>query len=63
MLDIPFQEDIPLTMFVFPVNTQAVLPDVFVEHAEMPETVTSFGLLTDTQRDVFLAEWSAIMLG
>lgn len=63
MLDIPFQEDIPLTMFVFPVNTQAVLPDVFVEHAEVPETVTSFGLLTDTQRDVFLAEWSAIMLG
>lgn len=38
MLDTRFQEDIPLNMFVFPVNEAAVLPDVFVESVQMPET-------------------------
>jgi thiamine transport system substrate-binding protein len=37
LLDVPFQEDLPLTMFVFPVNEDAELPDVFVEHAVVPE--------------------------
>ena len=37
MLGTTFQEDIPLKMFVFPANSQAVLPDVFVRFAEMPE--------------------------
>ena len=37
MLDIPFQEDIPLNMFVFPVNPDAKLPDVFAAHAKKAE--------------------------
>jgi thiamine transport system substrate-binding protein len=36
LLDVPFQEDLPLTMFVFPVNEDAELPEVFVEHAVVP---------------------------
>jgi len=36
MLSTEFQEDIPLTMFVFPVNEEAELPEVFVEHAVLP---------------------------
>ncbi|MDT8274004.1 MAG: thiamine ABC transporter substrate-binding protein [Desulfomonilia bacterium] len=32
-LDRPFQEDIPLQMFVFPANRDARLPDVFVKFA------------------------------
>ncbi len=36
MLDIPFQEDIPLQMFMFPANSKAVLPDVFRKHAAVP---------------------------
>ncbi len=32
-----FQEDMPLQMFVFPVNMQAELPDVFVKYAAIPE--------------------------
>lgn len=63
MLDVPFQEDIPLTMFVFPVNTQATLPEVFAEHAVVPENPRRFGLLDDSTRDVLIAEWSTIMLG
>ncbi len=32
-LDQPFQEDIPLQMFMFPANRSARLPDLFVRHA------------------------------
>jgi thiamine transport system substrate-binding protein len=37
ILDKRFQEDIPLQMFVFPVNPEAVLPEVFVKHAKIAE--------------------------
>ncbi|MEW6084404.1 MAG: thiamine ABC transporter substrate-binding protein [Chloroflexota bacterium] len=36
MLSKPFQEDVPLQMFVYPVNSSAVLPDVFVQYAQIP---------------------------
>jgi len=36
MLSVPFQEDMPLQMFVFPVNPQAKLPDVFLENVQIP---------------------------
>jgi thiamine transport system substrate-binding protein len=32
-----FQEDMPLNMFVFPVNTEAELPEVFATYAEVAE--------------------------
>ncbi|HSK22504.1 MAG TPA: thiamine ABC transporter substrate-binding protein [Egicoccus sp.] len=32
-----FQENLPLTMFVFPVRSDAALPEVFVEHAVVPD--------------------------
>ena len=37
LLSVPFQEDMPLQMFVFPVNSQAQLPEVFVNYAQIPE--------------------------
>lgn len=37
MLSRPFQEDIPLHMFVFPANEEAELPEVFIEHSQVPE--------------------------
>jgi thiamine transport system substrate-binding protein len=37
MLSKPFQEDIPLQMFVFPANQTAQLPDVFVQYTSVPE--------------------------
>jgi len=36
LLSREFQEDVPLTMFVFPVRDDAELPEVFVEHAVLP---------------------------
>ena len=37
MLSVPFQEDIPLQMFVFPVNPEAELPEVFIENVQIPD--------------------------
>ena len=37
MLSKDFQEDMPLQMFVFPVNPNAALPDEFVQYAQIPE--------------------------
>jgi len=37
MLGTTFQEDIPLNMFVFPANENAVLPDVFAKYATIPK--------------------------
>lgn len=37
MLGEQFQEDMPLQMFVFPVNQNADLPDEFVQYAQIPD--------------------------
>ncbi|MGE3618907.1 MAG: thiamine ABC transporter substrate binding subunit [Acidimicrobiia bacterium] len=39
MLSRTFQEDLPMSMFVFPVDPDAALPEVFVEHAARPAQV------------------------
>lgn len=38
MLSTEFQEDMPLQMFVFPVIEDAVLPELFVQYAQTPES-------------------------
>ena len=37
MLDTQFQEDIPLNMFVFPVNKNAHIPQEFLDYIQVPE--------------------------
>lgn len=37
MLSTTFQEDIPMQMFVFPVNPEAELDDTFVNYLDVPE--------------------------
>src|SRR3990170_2071309 len=37
MLSIPFQEDMPLQMFVYPVQPDAKLPEAFVKYAQVPQ--------------------------
>jgi thiamine transport system substrate-binding protein len=41
LLSRPFQEDIPLHMFVYPANKDAQLPDVFLEHSQIPDNPAS----------------------
>jgi thiamine transport system substrate-binding protein len=59
MLSVPFQEDMPLQMFVFPVNPQARLPEVFAELAEIPESPVTMDIAEiDENRETWLQEWT-----
>jgi thiamine transport system substrate-binding protein len=63
LLDRRFQEEIPLTMFVFPANTEAHLPEVFVKHArvaENPVTLTPEAIAEG--RDTWIEAWTTTVL-
>ncbi|MEE4243476.1 MAG: thiamine ABC transporter substrate-binding protein [Desulfopila sp.] len=63
MLSKRFQEDIPLQMFVFPANSTASLPDVFIRHsviAENPVKVSPEAI--EANRDKWLEEWTTAVL-
>ena len=63
LLSITVQEDIPLSMFVFPANAEAVLPDLFVQYTEMPENpLTMNPEDIEAHRDRWIAEWTDIVL-
>jgi thiamine transport system substrate-binding protein len=64
MLSVEFQETIPLTWFVFPVNQQAELPPEFVEHTVIPADPARLepGIIAEN-RDRWIAEWVALMEG
>ena len=63
MLSVEFQEDIPLTMFVFPASTEATLPDVFVTHAVVPDSPETMdpGAIEEN-RERWVDEWTSIVL-
>ncbi|MGH9185524.1 MAG: thiamine ABC transporter substrate-binding protein [Acidimicrobiales bacterium] len=63
MLSLEFQEDMPLTMYVFPVNREADLPEVFVQHAVVPDA--PFQMPPDEigeHRDEWIQEWTDTVL-
>lgn len=63
MLSVEFQEGVPLTMFVFPVVNDAALPDVFAEHAVVPDTPLELDPWTiGTHRDEWIAAWTSTVL-
>jgi thiamine transport system substrate-binding protein len=63
MLNKSFQEDMPLQMFVFPVNPQAVLPDAFKQYIQMPEIPAAVSPdVIDKNRDGWIEAWRGIML-
>lgn len=63
MLGERYQEDVPLNQFVYPVNPQAALPEVFVKHSQIaqepanlpPEAIAA-------NRDRWIEEWTAMVL-
>ncbi len=58
-----FQEDIPLNMWVLPVNSTAILPDLYVEYATIPENpLTLDYALIEEKRDVWLQAWAETVL-
>jgi thiamine transport system substrate-binding protein len=64
LLSVEFQEDIPLTWFVFPANQDAELPPEFVEHTTIPASPTrlSAEYIADN-RDRWIDEWIEVMEG
>ncbi len=58
LLSVEFQSDMPLQMFVFPVNQDAVLPEVFVEYAQIPDNPVRLDqALIDANRDAWIQTW------
>ena len=63
LLDVPFQESMPLSLFVFPVNKKAVLPDLFTKFAVAPKNpLTLESADIEKKRDAWLNSWRDIFL-
>lgn len=63
MLGLTFQEDMPLQMFVFPVQPEAVLPEVFQTYALIPEAPVMLPLeAIGAGRERWLQEWTETVL-
>jgi thiamine transport system substrate-binding protein len=63
MLSRRFQEDIPLSMFVFPVNREASLPPEFERWAVVPEAPLELPPEEiEESRDAWIDEWTRIVL-
>jgi len=63
MLGWRFQEDMPLQMFVYPVNSQARLPEVFLENAEIasqPAALDAAAIAAG--REQWIAAWDEAVL-
>jgi len=63
MLSVPFQEDMPLQMFVFPVNPDAKLPEVYQKYVQIPQQPATMDIKTIAQnRDKWIQDWQAAVL-
>jgi thiamine transport system substrate-binding protein len=63
MLSPTFQKDMPLQMFVFPVNPDATLDEAFLEHLELPEVTASVSPEDIAQnREQWLQDWTETVL-
>lgn len=63
MLGERFQEDIPLQMFVYPVNQKAELPEVFVNYSTVPENpATVPPEAIEANREQWIEAWTETVL-
>jgi thiamine transport system substrate-binding protein len=63
MLDVPYQEDLPLNQFVYPVNPQAKLPEAFTKWttvAQEPANLAPDAI--SANRDRWVEEWTTEVL-
>lgn len=62
MLSTEFQEDIPLQMFVYPVDPNAALPEEFTKYAQAPDQPASLSPNEiAANRDAWIEEWVSTM--
>jgi thiamine transport system substrate-binding protein len=63
MLSVPFQQDIPLQMFMYPVNLEAQLPPVFTQWAQVADRPATIDPATiSANRDRWIADWTETVL-
>jgi thiamine transport system substrate-binding protein len=63
MLSKQFQEDVPLQMFVYPVNPNAALPDEFTKYAQAPEQTAALSPEEiAANRDRWIEAWTDVVL-
>ena len=63
MLSPVFQEQVPLTWFVFPANSDVELPPEFVEHTVVPASPNRLDAdLVEENRERWIEEWTEIVL-
>ena len=63
MLSKQFQEDMPMQMFVYPVNPTAALPDAFAKYSQAPEqTAVLSPDAISANRDKWIQEWTDIVM-
>jgi thiamine transport system substrate-binding protein len=64
LLSQPFQEDLPLQMYVFPVQPAAQLPDVFTRFAQLPEEPAQVPAEDiELYREDWIQAWTEVVLG
>ena len=62
MLGKQFQEDMPLNMFVYPVNQSAQLPEVFTKYAQVADQPASISYDDiAVNRDAWIEAWADVM--
>ena len=60
----PFQAEVPLNLFVFPVNTDVDLDQTFQDFAVIPETSRELSPdLVDANREEWIDEWTDLVIG
>ncbi len=63
LLSEPFQEEVPLSMFVFPALAAAALPPEFVAHAQVPAAPLTMGPAEiEASRERWIEEWAEVVL-
>jgi thiamine transport system substrate-binding protein len=63
MLGQQFQEDMPLQMYVYPVNPAAKLPQEFIQYAQVAsQPATLDPALIAANRDQWIADWTSTVL-
>lgn len=63
MLDLPFQNDIPLQMYVYPANENATLPELFTQFGQIPAAPAVIDPAEiEANREAWIEAWTDVML-
>lgn len=63
MLSKQFQEDVPMQMFVYPVNANAVLPEAFTKYSQAPAQTASLAPdVIAANRDAWIQAWIDVVM-